>query len=84
LPWAIAVAGVMLIGAGVLVFQGNDQADEAPLATGGARVSVSPEIVDYGDVKINTPIETVFYVQNVGDQPLRILGEPEVELVEGC
>ena len=55
-----------------------------PVVTGAPRVVVDQELVDYGEVKFDTSIETVFRVRNVGDQPLKILGEPQVELVEGC
>lgn len=55
-----------------------------PAYTGGPRVAVAQEVFDYGDVRFNTPVETVFRVRNVGDAPLEILGEPQVRLVEGC
>jgi hypothetical protein len=47
-------------------------------------MEIAQERVDYGDVKVNTPIETIFHIRNVGDQPLQILGEPQVEVVRGC
>ena len=55
-----------------------------PAYTGGPRVEVAQAVFDYGDVRFNTPVETVFRVRNVGDEPLEILGEPQVRLVEGC
>jgi len=30
------------------------------------------------------PVQTTFRLSHVGDQPLQILGVPEVELVAGC
>jgi hypothetical protein len=56
-----------------------------PEVTGAARVEVLPQDeIDYGEVKLGTTIDTVFTVRNVGDEPLIILGEPHVEVVEGC
>ncbi len=80
--WIIA----LLIGGGLLVglLTRTDRTAPAPKVRGAPRVEVSQETVDYGDVKVNTPIETVFRVRNVGDQPLQILGEPQVEVVKGC
>jgi len=77
-------AALLLIGGGVLLWQGTASSEVTPVVTGAPRVFVSQEVVDYGDVKLNTPIETVFRVRNLGDRPLQILGEPQVELVQGC
>ena len=55
-----------------------------PQVLGAPRVAVAEEVLDYGDVKMETPIKSIFEVQNVGDKPLIIYGEPMVELVEGC
>jgi hypothetical protein len=56
----------------------------APQVTGAPRLVVEQTTIDEGEVKVNTPIRTAFRLQNMGDQPLKILGEPAVELVEGC
>jgi hypothetical protein len=56
-----------------------------PEITGAPRLEVLPQdVIDYGDIKLNTTINTEYTVRNVGDEPLTILGEPRVELVEGC
>lgn len=56
-----------------------------PEVTGAPRVKVLPqEVIDYGDVRLGTTITTTYRVRNVGDRPLIILGEPQVELVQGC
>jgi hypothetical protein len=81
---ATLAAALLVVGGAVLLWPRNSQPSVAPQVTGAPRVAVSQEVVDYGDVKINSSVETVFRVQNVGDQPLRILGEPQVELVQGC
>jgi hypothetical protein len=52
--------------------------------TNAPAAEVDQSVVDHGSVSFNTPVESVFRVRNVGDKPLLIFGEPEVELVEGC
>lgn len=81
-----AAIGVILFGVGGLLLsqQEGAPADFVPEVSGAPRVAVSEDRVDYGNVRLNTTIETVFRVRNVGDQPLFILGEPQVELIEGC
>jgi len=78
------VVGALLLGAGLAFATGGFGTEVPPTVTGAPRVAVSQEVVDYGEIKVDTPVETVFRVQNIGDQPLKILGEPQVELVEGC
>ncbi|MBI5957430.1 MAG: hypothetical protein HY866_01755 [Chloroflexi bacterium] len=65
---------------------GSDQFDPnfKPEVTGAPRVMVPQDYIDYGEVKLGTTVTTTFDVRNVGDQPLVILDEPQVELVEGC
>jgi hypothetical protein len=91
--WAGIAGGVVLIVAAItLLARGNDNGGQKtfdpnfePTVTGAARVEVLPQdVVDYGDVKLGSTINTVFKVRNVGDQPLMVLGEPQVELVQGC
>ena len=89
LPLVILVLGLVLVGGTVLLVNRGDSAgsvsaEPALAGTDGPRMQVADAIVNYGDVSYNTPIETVFRVENVGDQPLEILGTPQVELVDGC
>lgn len=76
----VSVGGVLLW----LVSRSSRNANFTPEVTGAPSVEVSQESVDYRDVKVNTPVETVFRVRNVGDEALIILGEPQIELIEGC
>ena len=56
----------------------------APEVVGAPRVAVDKDTIDYGDVKLGKTVNTTFDVRNVGDRPLQILGEPQVQIVEGC
>ncbi len=82
----VIVAAILLIAAGgVMVWAQSGNEPGAPVEVRSApRVAVAQDAVDHGDLKFETPVSSVFQVSNIGDQPLQILGEPQVELVEGC
>ena len=83
----LGTAAVILLGVIAWFVTPKDSGPEGfePEVTGAPRVAmISEEAVDYGDVELNTTIETVFRVKNVGDKDLRIAEEPFVELVQGC
>ncbi len=50
----------------------------------GPRIEVDQERIDYGDVKLNTTIETTIRVKNTGSEVLALDQNPVVELIEGC
>ncbi len=85
LPWLLG-GGAILIGIVVLVALASRpaQQDFSPSINGAPAVVVERDLVDHGIMKFNSPATSVFTIRNVGDQPLTILGEPRVELVEGC
>jgi hypothetical protein len=87
-PWLWAVLGgaLLFIISGVWLAWPSNKVNPnfAPQVTGAPRLVVEQTTIDEGEVKVNTPIRTTFRLQNVGNQPLQILGEPAVELVEGC
>jgi hypothetical protein len=50
---------------------------------GGARLAVDQSVIDEGPVPYGHPVQATFHLKNVGDQPIN-LGEPEVQILEGC
>jgi hypothetical protein len=82
----VTVAATLLAIGGGLLFWGQSSGKTGiPIQVSGApRVAVAQESVDHGDLKFDTSVSTIFQVSNIGDKPLQILGEPRVELVEGC
>ena len=81
------LAGVLiLLAAAALwgVWSLSTRGGYVPEFSGGPRAQVSQSLFDYGDVKNNTMVETVFTVKNVGDRQLYFPMEPVVSVVEGC
>jgi hypothetical protein len=84
----IIVGGIVILAAIFMFVQGNNSGQPGKTVqqtvVGSARISVDQEVKDYGTVRFNTPVEAVFEIGNVGDRDLIFLGQPRVELVEGC
>jgi hypothetical protein len=84
---ALVIAGalVLLIGGGLAVWNSSRARPAAePQVSGAPKLAVNHTTVDEGYVQFNVPVRTSFRLSNVGDQPLKILGQPQVELIEGC
>jgi hypothetical protein len=81
--WFIVAVGLALVlimgGAAAFLITGNSWP-----ATGTPKLVVEQTVIDEGYQTNNTPVRTAFTIRNEGDGPLRVLGEPQVELVEGC
>jgi len=79
--WAIAATAIVLVIGGLsLLLIGNNAAAES----GTPSLVVEQTEVDEGYQTYNTPVRTSFKIRNEGDGPLHILGEPQVQLMEGC
>jgi hypothetical protein len=76
---AIISAGVLLLAAG-LFFAVRD----AGVTAGTAVLTVQPAAIDYGEVRLDTPLTFSITVTNTGDGVLRFEEKPYVEVVEGC
>lgn len=83
--WLPIIAGgaVLLVVIGLAIWwssstSGSQQAGGAP------RLAVDKTSIDDGYVKFDTPVEATFKLSNTGQQALQIIGEPQVELIEGC
>ncbi|MBZ0292205.1 MAG: DUF1573 domain-containing protein [Anaerolineae bacterium] len=60
-------------------------ADFEPQVIGAPSLAVlSSDVIDHGDVPVNQFVESTFKVQNVGDKALIFLGNPLIQVVEGC
>jgi len=56
----------------------------AAQSAGGPRLAVDKELIDFGPVRFERMVEARFRLRNVGDQPLRLAVNPQVEAIEGC
>src|SRR5512136_1752493 len=88
-PWPFVVMGVgavLIIVVGLLAWTGSNakKPGATPQVTGGPKLSVDRDSVDFGKLPLDQPVRAEFKLKNVGDQPLAIKGEPRVELVKGC
>ena len=84
-PW-LAGIGVLLLIVGVVVVWTSSRPETAvaPQVVGAPKLIVDQTVVDEGYLQYNVPVRTTYRLSNVGDQPLKIVGQPMVELVEGC
>lgn len=82
----VAIAVVLLGLAGWILTRssGDTSGDYVPEVSGAPAIEVDETLIDYGDVKYNEPITTVFTVKNVGDKDLKITEQPQVQLLQGC
>jgi hypothetical protein len=77
--------GVVIVFALVLIQTNTAKSSDFKVEVSGApRIAVKQDTVDYGDQHYNIPVESVFALGNIGDQPLMIVGQPQIEVVEGC
>jgi hypothetical protein len=75
---------VLLIVAGLVMSWNSAKPEPAAPGGGTPRLAVDRTVADEGNMKFDVPVRTAFRLSNVGKQTLQILGEPQVELVEGC
>ena len=90
-PWpfvVMAVGAVLIVVVGFLAWRGSTagatSAGATLQVTGGPRLSVDRDSIDFGKLPLDIPVKAEFRLKNVGDQPLAIKGAPRVELVKGC
>ena len=79
--WGAAAIAVLFVVGGIslLLISGQTGTED-----GTPKVTVNQTTIDEGYQKLNKTIRTSFTLRNDGDATLQILGEPKVELVEGC
>lgn len=81
IPLLALAGGIVLIVAGMLFTlqgTGGSEGDGVP------DIAISPATIDYGDIKLDTPLTFQIEVANQGGETLRIEGEPYLEVLEGC
>jgi hypothetical protein len=61
---------------------GGPPATVDPSAAG--RLEATETMVDLGRVPFDKPVEARFELANSGGSPVRLIGKPQVKLLEGC
>lgn len=80
----VVVGAIAALLAVIALVTGSREEPFEPQVTGAPRAEVDRVNIDHGDVRFEEPVESVYRIRNVGDEPLLILGEPRVQLIEGC
>lgn len=74
-------AGALLLAAGIIFGLqriGGDSAGGTPA------LAVDQEVIDYGDVRLNTNLTFEIKVTNTGDGTLKFREDPYIEVLDGC
>lgn len=88
-PFLLLGGGALLaliVGIMVLWKPGDQSSptDTPAQVTGKPRVALDKTQIDFGQVKLDKTVQATFRISNVGDQPLKILDKPLVEVQRGC
>jgi hypothetical protein len=83
---------LLMVGGGVIllavaafaILQNRPEPKIAIEVTGAPSLKVDQEKIDLGDVRLGDTVSASFRLTNVGDQPLEIVDDPYIEVVEGC
>jgi len=72
--------GILLIAVALfLAFGGGGES-----GGGTPALAVDQQVIDYGDVKLNTNLTFEIKVTNTGDGTLRFKEDPYIQVLEGC
>lgn len=83
IPGLLAVS--VAAGAGTWFFLQKSSPQVAAVQyTGGPRLAVDKDLIDFGTVRFEKFVTARFRLRNVGDQPLRVAVDRQVEAIEGC
>ena len=84
-PLLIALGGLALIGFAIWAAQRGDATPAADIEVQGSpSLKVDQDKIDLGDVRLGQTVSASFTLTNVGDKPLRITGQPYIEVAAGC
>jgi hypothetical protein len=88
LPLYLAGGALLVIIIGVVLWANAGRAASGSSSpaqvTGKPSLAVDREQIDFGKVLLDIPVKATFKLSNVGDQPLQIVGQPVVEVKQGC
>jgi hypothetical protein len=84
-PLLLGLGGLLLMGMAsfILVRAAQPPTQNIPLVS-GPRLQVDREIIDFGEVKMGIPIRASFKLTNIGNEPVRFVRQPYIQVLEGC
>ncbi|MCC6612922.1 MAG: hypothetical protein IT320_05540 [Anaerolineae bacterium] len=80
----IVIVVLAVIAAIVAAVANSNQTPYVAEVEGAPRAQIEQTTIDHGPQPFERPVESQFRVRNVGDQPLMIASNPQVETIEGC
>ena len=83
IPTLLSLAVVVGVATWFFFFQKSPQSFAAQY-TGGPRLLVDKELIDFGTVRFERMVDARFRLRNVGDQLLHLAVNPQVKAIEGC
>jgi hypothetical protein len=87
-PLLVALGGLVMLVLAAIVFTNSKPASPTapftPQVRGAPRLEVDTDLIDFGKVKMDVPVQASFKLTNTGDQPLRFSGPPYIKVLEGC
>ena len=85
-PLLVLVIGAFVVGgAALLISQESAPPDGfVPEVSGAPALEVEQPFFELGDMHFNVMANVTYVLRNVGDQPLRILDVPQVQVRQGC
>ena len=88
LPIFLAGSVLLVIIAGIVLLasagRGSSGSSSPVQVAGQPKLVVDQEKIDFGKVPLDIPVKATFQLGNAGDQPLKILNQPVVEVKQGC
>jgi cell division septal protein FtsQ len=84
---SLFAGGLLLVVAGIAIAQNarDNKTDPSLIElVGKPSLKVDQELIDFGDIKLNTNLTFTLDLTNIGDQPLMISQAPYIEVKEGC
>lgn len=85
-PVVLWVVGALIVTGVVLLIAQESALPEGfvPKVAGAPALEVEQPFFELGDMHFNVPANVTYVLRNVGDQSLRILEVPQVQVLEGC
>jgi hypothetical protein len=84
-PLWLGLTGLGLLFIAFWAFFGNNAQVKGNIEVKGSpSLKVDNDTIDRGNIKLGTPIRDEIRLTNVGDQPLRFVEAPYIEVREGC